>query len=97
MSSRIKLELVYALPGRQFLKSLEMKGSACIRDVIEQSGVLEEYTDLDIDTLSAGIFGKKKSLDTRVKDNDRVEIYRPLLIDPKEARRRRAQLKKSDI
>lgn len=93
----IQVELVYALPERQYMSQFELETGACIRDVIMQSGILEEYAELGLENLSVGIFGKRKTLDTEVMDNDRVEIYRPLQIDPKEARRRRAQLNKNDI
>ena len=94
MTDAIVVEVAYGVPDNQFLKSITVASGANIRDAILQSGLLQQFPDLNIDMLEAGIFSKKMSLDHVISDGDRVEIYRPLLIDPKEARRRRAELKK---
>ena len=94
MTDTIVVEVAYGVPDNQFLKSITVANGASIRDVILQSRLLQQFPDLNIDKLEAGIFSKKMSLDHVISDGDRVEIYRPLLIDPKEARRRRAELKK---
>ena len=94
MTDIIIVEVAYGVVDNQFLKSITVASGANIRDAILQSGLLQQFPDLNIDMLEAGIFSKKMPLDHVISDGDRIEIYRPLLIDPKEARRRRAQLKK---
>ena len=74
-----------------FLKiALNLNVGATIGEVIQASGVLENFSDLVLEKLNVGIFGHKKLLSDRVKEGDRVEIYRPLFIDPMQARRKRA-------
>ena len=79
----MKVEVVYALARRAETASLTLPAGATVRDAVERSG-FPAGTAL-------GIFGKRATLDTALSDGDRVEIYRPLEIDPKEARRRRAR------
>ena len=86
----MKVECVYASEKEQYLITLLLEESATIEDVIRTSGVLENFPELDLKGLSVGIFGEKKTLTDCVRQGDRVEIYRPLLIDPMEARRSRA-------
>lgn len=90
----IRVEVAYALPGKQFLEVLEVNDSATVMDAIRQSGVLARFPDLDQQDISIGIFSKPVSADTGLRDGDRIEIYRPLMVDPKEARRLRAAAKK---
>ena len=66
-----------------------MPGGSSARQVVVQCGVLAEFTDLALDSLSVGIWGKRYSLNHKLKSNDRIEIYRPLRVDPKVARRER--------
>jgi putative ubiquitin-RnfH superfamily antitoxin RatB of RatAB toxin-antitoxin module len=94
MTDTIVVEVAYGVPDHQFLKSITVASGVSIRDVILQSRLLQQFPDLNIDKLEAGIFSNKMPLDHILSDGDRIEIYRPLLIDPKEARRRRAKLKK---
>lgn len=90
----IHVEVAYALPGEQFLEALEVNDSATAMEAIRQSGLLDRYPDLNQQELSIGIFSKPVTVDTALRDGDRVEVYRPLTIDPKEARRLRAATKK---
>lgn len=85
------IEVVYLTPDRTFLKEVELVPAATVNTAIVESGVLDVCPELNISTLQVGIYGKKTSLDGRLSDRDRVEIYRPLLIDPKQARRNRAR------
>jgi uncharacterized protein len=66
-----------------------------IGQAIEQSGVLEAFPDINLSTAPVGIYAKKKTLETVLRERDRVEIYRPLVADPKDSRRRRAAKKES--
>jgi putative ubiquitin-RnfH superfamily antitoxin RatB of RatAB toxin-antitoxin module len=86
----IRVQVCYAKPGNFILDELTVPVGTTLHDVIKRSGILNRVPDIDLSTCRVGIFGKLKSLDTIVRERDRIEIYRPLLADPKEARRRRA-------
>ena len=90
-----KIEVAYALLERQFLKSLDVKLGASVSEAINLSGVLEEFPEINLDINPVGIYSKKVTLDSVVKNGDRIEIYRALRVSPKEARRLRAKKKKS--
>lgn len=89
----IAVEVVYALPGKASVVELQLSRGATIGRAIEQSGLLEQFPEINLERNRVGIFSKPASLDTPLKNGDRVEIYRPLRVDPKEARRRRAEKK----
>lgn len=84
------VECAYAAENSQYLIALKLENGATIEDVIRASGVLECYPELALEALNVGIFGQKKIITDLVHAGDRVEIYRPLFIDPMEARRLRA-------
>ncbi|MEC4749181.1 RnfH family protein [Methylomicrobium sp. Wu6] len=84
------VEVVYATSSVQALVTLKMPPGATVREAIEASGFLQNFADIDLAVNSVGIFGKVCSLDQTLRPADRIEIYRPLLHDPKEARRQRA-------
>ena len=86
----IVVQVCYALPDAAFLRTLELPAGSTVRQAIEQSGVLQQHPEIDLAVNMIGIYGKKKTLDTVLRVQDRVEVYRPLQADPKEARRRRA-------
>ena len=86
----IDVEFVFATPEDQFLVEVRLPEGASIADVIEASGVRERFPDIKVDTLDAGVWGKFRERDTLVQSGDRVELYRELLIDPRDARRARA-------
>lgn len=85
------VELVYALPGEQTLLSLEVAPGTTVREAIELSGIRSRSVAIDLERDKVGIYGKRVSLETVLRDGDRVEIYRPLIADPKDARRRRVR------
>jgi hypothetical protein len=87
----MKVEVVYALPDKQSLLSLEVPAGTTVEQAIRQSGILSMYPDIDLANNKVGIFSKPTTLDTELREFDRVEIYRPLIADPKEIRRRKAQ------
>ena len=91
MSDKISIEVVYALPHEQTLLKLQAPQDTCVAEAIRLSGVLEKYPDIDLGKNKLGIFGKLTKADTVLRDKDRIEIYRPLLSDPKEVRRKRAE------
>jgi uncharacterized protein len=86
----ITVELAYAEPARQFLRRLELAEGATVADAIGASGLETEFA-IDASALQAGIWSKPVTRDARLAQGDRVELYRALKIDPKEARRLRAQ------
>lgn len=89
--NKIKVELVYALPHEQTLLKLELPQSSTIADAIKFSGLLEKHPEIDLEKGKFGLFGKLSKTDTVLREKDRIEIYRPLLADPKEVRRKRAE------
>ncbi len=88
----ISVELGYARPENQVLISLDVVDGATVESVIRKSGFLERFQDIDLERNQVGIFGKACKLNTVLRAGDRVEIYRPLITDPKTARRRRAKI-----
>lgn len=90
MSENITVEVVYALPQKQKLFSVKTRSGAQVSEIITQSGVLREFPEIDLVTAKVGIYGKQVKLDAEPRDNDRIEIYRPLIADPKEIRKKRA-------
>ena len=86
----IPVEVAYALPTEQVILHLEVEEGTIVRDAISRSGILDRFPDIDLDRNKVGVFGKLAKLDTVLHPKDRVEIYRPLIADPKEVRRRRA-------
>ena len=89
------VEVVYALPDKQSLIRLEVKEGTTIKEAIEASGVLDTYDQIDLTRDKVGIFSKFATLDTVLREKDRVEIYRPLIADPKKVRKERAAKGKS--
>nr|WP_188629047.1 RnfH family protein [Oceanisphaera marina] len=94
--SLIQVEVVYALPNKQTVLSLKVPEGEQVRQVIEQSGILQQYPEIDLDSNMVGVFGRQVKLDQVLLNGDRIEIYRPLLADPKEIRRRRAEQAKEE-
>ena len=89
-ASSIPVEVAYALPDRQALLPLLVPKGATVREAIEHSGILELFPEIDLGENRVGIFGRLCTADRVLEAGDRVEIYRPLLADPKEVRRRLA-------
>ena len=91
MSKLITVEVAYAKPDDQRLIVIKVGETCTIESVIYQSGILTFFPEIDLTRQKVGIFGKVKQLTDYVMDGDRIEIYRPLIIDPKEARRAKAK------
>jgi putative ubiquitin-RnfH superfamily antitoxin RatB of RatAB toxin-antitoxin module len=89
--SLIAVEVVYALPDRQTVIALTAKQSDTISEIIAQSGILERHSEIDLAVNAVGIFGRRVVPMDYAEDGDRIEIYRPLIADPKEARLKRAR------
>lgn len=90
MSDLLKIEVVYALPQKQELCTLTLPEGATVRQAIEASGIQQKYPDIDLSKSKLGVFAKLVKPDTPLRNRDRVEIYRPLIADPKEVRKQRA-------
>ncbi|MGK2959836.1 MAG: RnfH family protein [Candidatus Malihini olakiniferum] len=86
----ICVDVVYALPDRQYMRSVTMKEGATVEQAIVASGLLTLRTDIDLHVNKVGIFSRSVRLTDAVAEGDRIEIYRPLIADPKELRRQRA-------
>jgi hypothetical protein len=86
----VNVEVVYAKPEQQVIVTLAMEEGATVEAAIKTSGLLELFPEIILSELNAGIFGVACKLDQPVREGDRIEIYRPLVHDPKEARRQRA-------
>ena len=84
------VEVAYALSDKQSLVSLEVVEGTTIKEAIEASGILDTYDQIDLARDKVGIFSKFATLDTILREKDRVEIYRPLIADPKKVRKERA-------
>lgn len=87
----INIEIVYASPTEQCLLALTVPADSTLRDAIEASGILQTFPELELNELRVGVFSKPRELTDLVQEGDRIEIYRRLLIDPKEARRIKAK------
>ncbi|MEY8709757.1 RnfH family protein [Mangrovibacter phragmitis] len=88
----ITVEVVYALPGKQYLRKVTLTEGATLQQAIEASGLLALRTDINLEKNKVGIYSRPAKLNDTVQDGDRVEIYRPLTADPKALRRMRAEL-----
>ena len=91
--ARIGVEVVYATPSRQTLVELQVAAGTTAAQAIDQSGIRNAHPEIGAGQLSVGIFGRTVPPDSILQQGDRVEIYRPLAADPKEARRSRAAIR----
>jgi len=85
-----RVEVAYAAPARQEVIEVSVRPGATVEQVIRASGMLARFPEIDLTLQRVGIFGETARLRDAVRDGDRVEIYRPLVADPKEVRRKRA-------
>ena len=95
MSSHIPIKVAFISVDKQVIKSLEVPSNSTVIEAIHLSGIKVEFPELDLNTQKIGIFGRLVKKDDGLHAEDRIEIYRSLIIDPKEARRRRAEKKTS--
>ena len=89
----MKVEVVYALPDRVDMVSVSVPPGATLRDAVVASGLTQRHPEISLEKQAFGIFGRRVLPETRLAPGDRIEVYRPLAMDPKEARRRRAAKK----
>lgn len=91
MPANISVEVVYALPQKQYLQQVRLEEGATVEQAIMASGLTRLRTDIDLSKNKVGIWSRPVKLQDEVRDGDRVEIYRPLIADPKALRRQRAE------
>ena len=89
-TASIHVEVVYALPARQELIHLDLPAGSTLLQALEASGLPQKHPEIDVAKGKFGVFSKLAKVDTVLRDRDRVEIYRPLIADPKEVRKQRA-------
>lgn len=94
MENKINIEVAFADENQQAIISLQVKPDCTVDEAIQQSHILQQFPKIDLTINKVGIFGKQVTLDTTLQMGDRVEIYRALLIDPKQARLLRARKQK---
>lgn len=87
----MEIEVVYALPDIQIMRRLCAPPGVTARQAVELSGIINLYPEIDLSKNKLGVFGKLVKPDAILRDGDRVEIYRPLAVDPREARRKRME------
>lgn len=87
----INVTVAYALPDRQHLFTVSLKHNAVVLDALLACDILKKFPEIDLEIQRVGVFSESVMLNDKLKDGDRVEIYRSLTIDPKEARRLRAK------
>jgi len=85
------IEVILAMPETQKILTVELTAGSTVADAIELSGIVGMFEDFELDQAKVGIFGHLAATQTELNDGDRVEIYRPLIADPKEIRRQRAR------
>lgn len=83
----MKVSVAYAGKKKKVWLKLEVEPPVTIRQVIESSGLLSQFPEIDLDAQQVGIFGKKAKLDTEVEDGNRIEVYRPITADPEAVER----------
>ncbi len=89
--NKITVEVAYALPAQQVILAVQVDEGATIEQAVNASGLMEKFPEVNLTSNKVGVYGKLCKLDTVLRDRDRVEIYRPLIADPKEVRRQRAE------
>lgn len=90
MADEIQVEVVYALASRQEVKLLKLPTGSTVANAVKASGLIEKYPEIDLQKGKFGVWNKLSKSDVMLRDRDRVEIYRPLIADPKEVRKQRA-------
>ena len=84
----MNIGVAYASPSQRVWLQVEVPDGCSLREAIEASGILDKFPELHLDDAAVGIFGKRSKLEARLRDGDRVEIYRPITVDPDTVERR---------
>jgi uncharacterized protein len=96
MAEQLMVEVAYALPTQQSILTLSVAVDATVEQIINSSGILQQYPEIDLTQQKVGVWSRTVKLTDTVKEGDRIEIYRPLIADPKDLRRRRAERAKEE-
>jgi putative ubiquitin-RnfH superfamily antitoxin RatB of RatAB toxin-antitoxin module len=96
MAEKISIEVAFALPDKQTLLAVDVNADATIEQAVEASGILDIHPEINLKENKVGIWSRMVKLKDAVKAGDRIEIYRPLIADPKEVRKRRAEKAKEE-
>ena len=91
MADLIEVEVTYALPERQVIRTVAVPAGTTAMEALERSGIRDEFPGMEVNPAAIGVFSRKVDADYVMRPGDRLEIYRPLIADPKETRRRRAR------
>ena len=92
----ITVGVAHATLAKQLWIKIRLPVGATLMDANDESGILKEFTDIDLDAQKVGVFGREAKLDTVLNHGDRVEIYRPITADPKKVKRKKVERKKKD-
>ena len=95
-TEQINIEVAFALADRQSIVQLSVPAGSTAQQAVTLSNIVGQFSEIDLDNLQLGIFGKAVAPQTVLREHDRVEIYRSLIADPKQVRRSRAEAKKQD-
>ena len=90
MNDKTLVEVAYATPQKQIILECEVEAGSTARAIVLGSGIDQHFAEIDLTSCDLGVFGKAVADDCELVDGDRIEIYRPLIADPKEVRRQRA-------
>ncbi|WP_265455044.1 RnfH family protein [Aeromonas salmonicida] len=96
MSDLLNIEVVYALPERQTVQRIRVAPETSVLAAIEQSGIVQKHPEIDLSVNKFGIYSRPVKGSELLQDGDRIEIYRPLIADPKEMRKKRAEKAKEE-
>ncbi|WP_429058400.1 RnfH family protein [Aeromonas veronii] len=96
MSDQLNIEVVYALPQQQTVIALRVAPETCVLAAIEQSGIVQKHPEIDLSVNKFGIYSRPVKGCDLLQDGDRIEIYRPLIADPREMRKKRAEKAKEE-
>lgn len=96
-TNELSLEVAYAKPDEQVILTLTVSEGCTLLEAIHSSGILQRFPEIDLSKQAIGVFSQPRQLGERAEEGDRIEIYRPLLNDPKETRRRKAKRRKKRL
>lgn len=94
--NQLHIEVVYGVPNKQELLSVVVPENTTVEQAIVESGILSLFPDIDLNVNKVGVWNRTVKLSEVLRDTDRIEIYRPLIADPKEVRKRRAEKAKEE-
>jgi len=89
--NKIKVEVAFARPDGQLILAVDVPAEATVEEIVKLSGIMEKFPEIDLAVNKVGVFGKLTKLTNTLREGDRIEIYRKLIADPKEVRRKRAE------